>query len=287
MLEWDGFRFFLALHRKRTLKAAAEVLKVDQTTVGRRITALEHSLGTQLFEKRSDGYFLTLAGERMLPTIQATEDSLLSVERVVAGREELIPGKVRVAMPGALANHLVIPRMQNLMKSHPGLEIEFLTGPEVLNLARRESDIALRLVKPTQKDLVARKIGHVELALYGHPRLWIDKRKPNRKEDLEAFSFIGLTTDATSDIELSLLSKIQPHLRYSLRSAAWSSVFYAVQAGLGVGILPSVVAERDPKIIRLEIVESVKTALWLVVHPDILQSARVRVVLDFLVSIMR
>jgi DNA-binding transcriptional LysR family regulator len=285
MTQWDDFRYFLALHRNGTLKAAAQQLGVDQATVGRRISALEESLGTQLFEKRSDGYFLTLAGERVLPTLQATEENLLSVERIIAGRDERVEGLVRIAMPGALANHWLIPRLRRLLEKHPKLELEILTGPEVVNLARREADIAIRLVRLTQRDLVAKKIGELELALYAHSSLFSHSRKPSKKEDLEAYPFVGLSREATSDLERVILKKIENHVRCTIRSAAWSSVFYAVQAGLGVGILPSFIAEREPKLVQLPFVEPSRAPLWMVVHPDIVQSARVRAVIDFLGSL--
>ncbi len=286
-MEWDGFRYFLAVYRKKTLKAAARDLTVDQTTVGRRISALEAALGTELFEKRSDGYFLTVAGEQILPTIEATENSFLSVERIIAGKEKKIEGVVRIAMPGALANHWFIPRLKNLMQKYPQIELEFLTGPEVVNLARREADLALRLVKPSQQDIVARKIGRIELGLYGHPSLWSGKKRPIQKEDLEKFPFVGLVPSATSDLELSLLEKLKPHLRPKIRSTAWSSVFYAVQACLGIGVLPTFVAEREPELVLIDVVEPVRMSLWLVAHPDIIHSARVRVVIDYLSSLFR
>ena len=284
MLEWDGFRYFLAVYRGKTLKSAAQSLSVDQTTVGRRIAALEATLGTQLFEKRSDGYFLTLAGERVLPTVEAAEDSVFSIERVIAGREERVEGLVRIAMPGALTNHWLIPRLKGLMQKYPGLELEFLTGPEVVNLSKREADLAIRLVKPTQQNLVARKFGRLELAVFGHASLWAGKgkKKPSKKEELEKFPFVGLVPNATSDLEASLLEKLQPHLRYQIRSAAWSSVFAAVQSGLGIGILPMFMTEGKSELTRIDVIDSVSMPLWLVAHPDIIRSARVRVVLDFI-----
>lgn len=285
MLEWDGLRFLLALYEKKTLKAAAAELEVDQTTVGRRIVALEAQLGTRVFKKSSEGYFLTLAGERILPTVRATEQAILSLQRSIAGEDDQAVGKVRIAMPGALANHWLIPRISPLLRKHSKLEIEFLTGPEVVNLARRDADLALRLVRPTQKDLIVRKIGKIELALYGHSSLWKRLHKPMRPEDIETLPFIGLFEAATSELERSMLRRIEPYLRYSLRSAAWSSVFNAVQSGLGIGVLPTFMVDGNKELIRLTLVDSVQDSLWLVVHPEIVKSARVRAVMDFISSL--
>ncbi|MBL7671291.1 MAG: LysR family transcriptional regulator [Bdellovibrionaceae bacterium] len=283
-MDWDGFRYFLALYREGSLKLAAKELKVDQTTVGRRIAALEESLGTRLFEKRSDGYILTLAAERILPTLQAMENSAFSVDRAITGQDERPTGLVRIAMPRALANHWLIPRLSNLMIENPEIEIEFLTGAEVVNLAKRQADIALRLVRPSQRDLIVRKTGEMTLGLFMHPKLLQGRKKPQHLEQLKSFPFVGLVARATSDFEFKLLQKLEPHIRYSLRSAAWSSVFYSIQAGLGWGILPTFFEDRDPELIQINVVEPITTPLWLVAHPDIIKSARVRVVVDYILK---
>lgn len=157
-----------------------------------------------MFEKRSDGYFLTLAGERVLPTLKALEEGILSVERLIAGQEERIEGIVKIAMPGALANHWLIPKLQPFVQKHSQIKFEFLTGPEVVNLSRREADLAIRLVRPTQRDLVVKKFGEIQLSLYGHPSLFTSTRRPATKEDLKKFPFIGLFPNSMSELEKQL-----------------------------------------------------------------------------------
>ncbi len=284
MLDWDDFRFVVALHRERSLKDAARMLGMDQATVGRRVYALEERLGVELFEKRSDGFYLTTAGQRILPTIEAIEDSFHSIDRKLSGEDDRVAGRVRIAAPGALANHLLIPRLGPLIEKHPELEVEFLTGPEVLNLARREADIALRLVRPAQRELVIRKIGELELALYASSELL--ERSGGAPRDLRALArlpFIGLYPEATSDVEARLLERMgEAAARPRLRSAAWQAVYSAVSAGLGMGILPSFVARSEPALKKLSIIEPSRMTLWLVVHPDIQASARVQAVIRHL-----
>ncbi len=287
MIQWDDYRYFLALYRSKTLKASARELKVDQATVGRRILSLEEEIGTQLFEKRSDGYFLTLAGERILPTLQASEEGILAVERIIAGQDERVQGLVKIAMPGALANHWLIPKLRPFIQKHRQIEFEFLTGAEVVNLSRREADLAIRLVRPQQSDLIVKKIGEIELAIYGHASLFTPKRKPTTRGELKNFPFIGLFPNASSDLEKQILKKIESSIQCTIRSSAWSSVFYSIQAGLGIGILPGFVAARDSQIVQLQIEDPVRAPLWLVAHPDIVNSARVRAVIDYLVELFR
>lgn len=276
-MNWDDYRFFLAVARAGSLKGAAEKLRVDQATVGRRIQALQTGLGAQLLEKRSDGFFLTAAGSRILGHVEAAEESMLAVDRAILGRDERVEGTVRLAMPGALANQWLIKSLSPLFKKHPKLELQFLTGPEVLNLSRREADLAVRLVRPQQKDLKARKIGALRLGLYG--------QKEMGAGDLAEAPFVGLFESATSELEAAFLRSLKFEPRYCLRSAAWESVFTAVKAGLGIGILPTFMGEEDRSLKLLQ-EDRAEAPLWLVVHPEVAESARVRATIDHLTKVL-
>lgn len=279
-MAWDDFRYFLAVSEGRTLRNAARALRVDQATVGRRLAALQAELGVVLLEKRSDGFFPTPAGDRIRGQLASVEATMLSVRRMVAGRDERLEGVVKAAMPGALANRWILPALGPLLDRHPGLEVEFLTGPELLNLSRREADFAIRLVRPEQRELKAKKIGELRLALYG--------RKGSRtrwEKNPETLPFLGLFDSATSDLERRFLKSFNFTPQYRIRSNSWESV-HASLAGGGIGILPAFFGDADPQLERLG-PESAATPLWLVVHPEVAQSARVRVVIDFLVDLLQ
>lgn len=134
--------------------------------------------------------------------MESAEDSILAVERQIVGEDERVEGVVRIAMPGALANQWVLHEMGDLLERHPALELEFLTGAEVLNLARRETDIAVRLVRPWHQDLLTRKIGVLQLGLYASKSL---KKANTVKADLSAVPFVGLFERATSGLERTFL----------------------------------------------------------------------------------
>lgn len=281
VMDWDSYRYFLALCRRKSLKMAARDLFVNQTTVGRRIVLLENEIGAKLFEKRSNGFFLTAAGERVLPLAQEIESHFLAMERQLLGKDQRVSGTIRVAMPGALANHFIIPRMFDFTERYPEVEVQFLTGPEVLNLSRREADLAVRLVRPTQSDLIVRKIGQTELAFYCS-RAWRKKWELSKKyPPSPSIPFVGLFDKATSFYECDLLNRSQKSFRTVVRSAAWSSVYSAVKADLGVGVLPSFMGDFDSNLTRFDNL-SEKVTLWLVVHPEVVKSARVRVIIEFL-----
>lgn len=282
MADWNGYRYFLSLSRHGTLKAAAKKLGVNQTTVGRQIAALESELGAQLFEKKSSGYLLTAKGQDILKMVENAEDTFLSLERFISGTDKRIEGNVRIAMPGGLANHWFIPRLQGFFNKHPKLKLEFLTGPEVLNLSNREADLALRLVKPDQKELLVRKLGHMELKLYGHSAIFEPAGVPTSRKMIANYPFIGLYPDATSAIERTLLKQVDNYLHYAVRSAAWSSVYYAVHARLGIGVLPTFMVPEGSSLVPIEFLRSERAPIWLAIHPDIAQSARVRTVVAWI-----
>jgi len=277
---WDDFRFFSALKKTGTLRSAARSLGTDQATVGRRISALEQKLGVKLFEKRSDGYFVTSAGERIGGSIERVEFELESVHRNVAGDDQRLEGLVRIAAPGALANHLLIPGLKAFLAKHPKITLQFLTGPDVVNLAKREADIALRLVRPNQRDLHVRRMGSLTLGLYGDKELLKARGRPSKLEDLGRIPFIGLHPDAVSAIEEKLLESMKPYLRYSLISHAWTSVFAGVRVGEGIGIVPTFMGDRETTLERLRVVAPISAPIWLVIHPDLKTNARIKVLIE-------
>jgi len=281
-MNWDNYRYFIEIYRTGSLKKAARKLGVNQTTAGRNLSALEAEVGTRLFERRSDGFVVTAAGTRILGAIQQTEETMLGVERLLSGKDERPEGIVKIAAPGALANHWLIPRLSPFIKLNPQVELQFLTGPELVNLARREADIALRLVKPKQSGLVLRRAGTMKLSLFGSEKLFSRTAIPKMTADIHRFPFIGLFPDVLSEPESDLLKKLGKTRPPSVKSAAWSSVYSAITAGLGIGILPSFMTAGNAGLVPILPEMAVSVPIWIVYHPDLRNAARVRVVLDYL-----
>jgi DNA-binding transcriptional LysR family regulator len=283
-MNWDDIRFFLTLYRAGTLKAAAKTLKVDQATVGRRIDFLESTLQARLFERTAKGYVLTLAGERILSSAIDTEGTILNIERSITGLDERVEGTLRIAMPGALANHWLIPRLKGFTKEFPELQIQLLTGAEVLNLARREADLAIRLVKPTHSDLVFKKIGSLKLSLYGSKRLFRNGDLPEDLTQLSLFPFIGLYDAAQSQLERGLRMQLSPYVTPKILSSAWSSVFYAIKADLGLGILPEFLVTDHRDLLEIKVIRPAETPIWMVLHPDLQGAAKMKAMTRFLTN---
>jgi DNA-binding transcriptional LysR family regulator len=164
--QWDDVRFFLALARAGSLSGAARALGVGHVTVGRRIMLLEKRLGVTLLNRTPDGFATTSAGQAILRECVAMESAAMDLERIVAGRDSLIAGSVRVTTTEALAYQLVVPAIAALHETHPELRVDLITGVRSLDIARREADLAVRFAQPSASDLVCRKLGEVGFSLY-------------------------------------------------------------------------------------------------------------------------
>ncbi|HET9470224.1 MAG TPA: LysR family transcriptional regulator, partial [Usitatibacter sp.] len=144
-MRWDDVRVFLEIHRRGSMAGAARALKVDQTTIGRRLQAFEESLGARLFDRTPDGHSLTPAGEGILDVAERVEEGMLALERRVGGEDARIAGTARVATSDAFVHGYLADRIPWLRERHPDLEIELTTGQSFVALSRREADLAIRL----------------------------------------------------------------------------------------------------------------------------------------------
>src|SRR5690606_20992184 len=164
-LDWDDMRFFLTVCRVGTLSAAADQLKVDHTTVARRISRLETALNAILFMRRNSGYEPTVAGEKLLLTAERMEAAMLSAEGELGDRDPSIGGVVRIGAPDGFGSFFLAPRMKEFCKANPLLEIELVATSRIFNLTKREADIAISLAMPQHGRVVGRKLVDYRLSL--------------------------------------------------------------------------------------------------------------------------
>lgn len=284
-MEWDDFKHFLAVARSGSLSEAARVLKTSPATVGRRIAALEERLGARLFDRGQTGYALTESGEAILLKAEDVEEAVLSVEREAFGRDLRATGKVRLATAEDIATFVIAPRLAEFHRSYPGIVLEIVASWSVVSLTRREADIAIRTVRPTQGDVVIRHAGVWNCAMYVSKEYAAKRNvKPglNDFRDVDVISWTEESTfrggdwfdDHARDAQVVFAANSR-HIQYA-----------ACKAGLGAAILPCLVADRDPDLVRLLPPERVRSLdLWLVAHQDLVRTARVRAVLDFLADI--
>jgi DNA-binding transcriptional LysR family regulator len=285
-MEWNDLKHFLAVTRSGSVTKAARILKVSVATVSRRIAALESKLGARLFDRKPSGYTLTESGEAIRTKAEEIEQTILSVEREVLGRDLRATGKVRVTTGDDIAAIVIAPRIAEFKRRFPGISLEIVARFDLANLARREADIALRTVRPAQGNFVIRHAGWWNLGLYAAKSY---AQAHDLRPGINDFSKVGIITWTEEHAHLGGGPWFAKHARGSPVFLAANSRLIqhaACKAGIGIAILPCLLADRDADLIRLlppERVVSVK--LWLVVHRDLVHTARVRAVMDFLADI--
>ncbi|NVZ38126.1 LysR family transcriptional regulator [Pseudomonas sp. 21615526] len=284
-MNWDDARVFLAVCRESTLRGAARVLGVDQATVGRRVNALEKSLNATLFLRTSEGYALTAVGEAALQSVENMERSALDLERQVLGLDDRLTGTVRVTTTDSLAIDFLIPAIARLHDAHPNVRVQMDASTQLLNLAKREADIAVRNTRPDNPDLIARRIARWPVGLFAS-QAYIDRHgAPEPGSLFEGHDLVVYQPHLQSQKDLTLVS--EPLGRGRIVAALSSSLLVrrSIAAGIGIGEVPIVSGERDG-LVRLwpDRTRPLPYDVWLVTHADLRHTARVRVVIDEIVA---
>jgi DNA-binding transcriptional LysR family regulator len=290
MLGFDDARVILSIHRSGTLSAAARALSVDQSTVSRRLAALEASLGTALFERSSDGYRATPAVQRVLLRLERLEEELDGLQRELAGKETRLAGRVRLTAPDAFGARFLAPALASFRRRHPEIEVELHVTNRALNLYKREADVALRLQRPVESALVARKAAELGTGLYA-ARSYIEEhgrpRANRRGLDMRGLDLIGYGEAFQPEEEVRWLERHGRGARIALRTNSAQAQLEAAAAGIGLAILPAYLAEGRPELVRLLAPSRVLVrSMWIVVTRELRGVARVRALRDFLVEVL-
>jgi DNA-binding transcriptional LysR family regulator len=282
MFEWDDARIFLALHRAGTLSAAARDLKVNASTVGRRLAALEDSLGAQVFFRTREGYRLAPAGQRLLEHAERMEAEADAASRALAGEDADLDGTLRITMPDMLGPRMVVPMLAKLRGRHPKLDFEVDADEKVRNLAKREADMAIRGGRPTERGVVVRKLSPFVCTAYAS-RAYLAARGTPRPGDFEGHDIIQYN-DPQLNQESRWLHHLAPRARTVFRSMSTYARLHATLNGLGAATLPCYIGDVEPSLVRLvEPADALAFDIWLVVHDDLRKARRLRVCAEHLV----
>ena len=287
-MEWDDVRNFLAVARSGSLSGAARTLGTSAATVGRRIAALEKRLGAQLFDRRQTGYALTESGEAIRLKAEEVEEAVLALERAALGRDLRAGGKVRLATAEDIASFVIAPKLTQFRRTYPNIVVEMVASWDVVNLTRRDADIALRTARPTHGDFVVRHVGLWNCAVYVSRSYARARRLDLKRQDLASLPALDVIA-WTDDNMFRSNDWFGKHARGSdvvFTANSRHIQMAACKAGLGAAILPCIAADADSELIRLAEPEHVRSVdLWLVAHRDLIRTARVRAVMDFIVEI--
>jgi DNA-binding transcriptional LysR family regulator len=278
---WDDLRIFLSLARDGTLTTAAKTLGVSHPTVARRVQALEKQIGARLFDRLPDRFVPTAAGEELLADTEAMEKAALSINRRSAGLSDTVSGVVRLsageAMAAWLARHL--PELRTGLRQ---IEFELIASHTLANLSRREADLLIREQVPDLGGIVARKLGRVAYAIYGH-RLFA-----RAKTDLKALPWVGFDDDHAYMPGQAWLHGLLDGAKPAVRGNNWLVLHEAARAGAGLAVLPCYLGDPDPHLERIGSVPAdVFADQWLLVHRDLRALPRVRAVMDAMIVLFQ
>ncbi len=273
-LDWDDLRTALHLARGGSVRKAARALGVSHSTILRRVATLESASGVRLFERTARGLDLTAAGQDVFDTARDVEELVTGLERRVAGRDLRPSGPVRITLPDPMLP-LLLPDLRVIADAYPAIGLTLAVTTGYVDLAHREADVALRVAAEPPPDLVGRRLVTAGVGIYGSAR-YLAKR---RTSDLEALEWVGWEAGSSMAFAQWMNDNV-PRARVVLRVTHGWAIREAVDAGVGVAILPCALGGASASWRRVRRVEEAAAPLWILTHRDLRTAARVRVVRD-------
>jgi DNA-binding transcriptional LysR family regulator len=283
---WELYRSFLGVLQEGSLSGAARSLGVAQPTVGRHIAALEKALKLPLFTRSQAGLLPTEAALALRSDAEAMASTAAALQRTAASQGAGVRGTVRVTASEIIGVEVLPPILARLRAQYPELKIELLLSNRVQDLLHREADIAVRMLRPQQELLVARRIGEVELGLHAHQRYLEQHGTPRSLADLAQHALIGFDTETPFIRSVGKsLQGVFNRDNFALRSDSDLAHWALIQAGAGIGICQVALARRKPELQRL-LPDQVSLPLetWITMHENLRHSPRCRATFDALVE---
>lgn len=279
-MNWDDLRFVVTVARQGSLVSAARELDVEHTTVGRRVDAAERALNAKLFARSTGGLVLTAEGEHLLESLQRVEDAVSALERRASAERSELHGTVRVTAPETFGATWLAPRLASFSREHPGLHIDLDPSGQVLDLGRRQAEIAVRFFRAKQKALVVRRIADVAHGLYA-ARSYLSRYPLRTARELKAHPLLSAPP---ASIEAKWLAKLSGGARPVFTSTLTVALVSAAKTGAGIAVLPRYLGDAEPELKHLPMPDEPSEPLWLTVHRDLRSTPRVRAVLDYLID---
>ena len=280
-VSWDEFRLVKAIADTGSLAGAGDVLALNHSTVFRRLNALEQDLGSRLFERARTGYVPTPAGEEMVALSARMFDDITEFERKVSGRDVKPSGELRVTTNDSLVAHLTTPMFGAFCRQYPEIKLDVVVDNRALNLTRRDADVAIRATAEPPETLVGRRIASIAWSVYGSKDAQIPQT--NDPSDLAMHTWIGFGDAIGSIGPARWMSRAVPSSKVFYKLNTVLGLSQAIEAGLGIGFVPCFIGDKAPGLTRLLQTPMVFDAsLWVLTHPDLKNSARVRAFIDFM-----
>ncbi|PLY44638.1 LysR family transcriptional regulator [Janthinobacterium sp. ROICE36] len=284
-IAWEYYRSLLAVLKHGSLSGAARALGITQPTVGRHIAALEQALGATLFTRSQSGLLPTQVALALRPHAETMEHTAALMQRAASNQGQGVVGVVRIAASEVVGVEVLPPILTRLGARHPGLSIELVLSNKVQDLLRREADIAVRMLRPRQEQLVARKVGDIELGLHAHAHYLARHGVPAGLPDLAQHAVIGYDEESPFVRNAGVAFQGFERKNFAWRSDSDLAQLALIRAGAGIGVCQARLAARDPALRRvLPQAFSLPMETWVTMHADLRGSLRCRATFDALVE---
>ena len=282
-IDWDLIRSFLTVSRLGSLSAASRTLGVSQPTLSRSIQTLETTTGLNLFRRNTQGLQLTEAGQNLMDAASRMDEAADLFSRQVSGLSEALDGDVRISVNEIVGIYLLPPAIAAFRQQHPGVHIEIVISNQVSSLNKREADIALRMFRPTQPNLITRRLPNLELAFYAHHEYFEQYGRPSNIDERLQHTIIGF--DESMDFIDGAASLGYTFVRdhFALRTDHLSAQINLARAGAGIIATHVSLAKQYPELERiLDWIPLPALEFWIVCHSDVQYNARIRELMQFL-----
>lgn len=291
-MDWRAVKFdcnkaraFLVTAEEGSLSAAARALGMAQPTLGRQVDGLEQELGVVLFERVGRGLTLTPSGLELLEHVRTMGEAAGRVSLVALGQSQALEGSISISASETYATVLLPPIVAKLRTEEPGIQVEIVVANHASDLLRREADIAIRNFRPTEPDLIARKIGMADAVLYASPDYIAKLGHPKTPYDLKEAAFVNMDRTGAMIKGLNTLGLGLTEDNFPLMTESYLVMWELVKQGAAVGILDAKIGDADPNVMRiLPNLEPLSFPIWLVAHRELTTSRRIRRVYDFLIA---
>jgi DNA-binding transcriptional LysR family regulator len=281
--DWSDLRSFLAVARSGRLTVAAARLRLDHSTLSRRLAGLEQDLKAKLFDRSPTGYTLTEQGRRLMPLAEEMERLALGAGETVGGSAASVDGVVRIGSPEGFGSYFLAPRIAGLQDRYPQLVVQLVAASAIFSLSRRDADLVISVSRPPAGRLKVSKLTDYDLGLYAAPA-YVDSAAPIASAaDLSRHRFVSYIGDLLNFPELDMLQQVAAGGTTSIESSNLVAQLRATLAGAGLCVLPAFLAREEPGLVRVLPDEIRLTrSLWLIVHQDLADLARVKAVVRFI-----
>ena len=283
--DWNRARAFLVTAEKGSLSAAARALNMTQSTLGRQVTALEKELGVTLFERVGRGLEITPSGLDLMEHVRAMGEAANQLSLAASGRSQNLEGNVCISATEAMAAFVLPPIVKELRERAPGITVEIIADNRSSDLRRREADIAIRNFQPIQPDLISVSLKQIYAHFYATPDYLASLGNPQTKQDLAKGQFIGFADntrfiEGVTDLGVPITSENFPIITEN-HLVHWE----LVKQGAGIGVMPELIGDREPLVIRaLASLPPFPVDTWVVTHGELKTNRRIRMVFDYLVE---